>query len=155
SDPLLRQLADFRPNPNAVDRDELLFQAGRASAMTLVNRVATGREENLNDRARWSPHVRRWKHMSALLASLLVLTLIGWGGTDRPSPHTPSIELKRLQALAHTPVVPPFPHSPATPDPDSYVALMHAWNERGELPQPTAPSDSGPQPVPATAGNWR
>jgi hypothetical protein len=95
SEDVIRKLAGFSPAPPAVDRDELLFRAGRASA----------------------PSPRWWKRA---VAGLLVLQAVTVGllvrkPTPQPAATSPSGQT--------APEYQPEPGEP--PAPNSYLVLSH------------------------------
>lgn len=118
-DPLVHKLARFTPTSAAIDRDAMLFAAGRASA----------------------PGPVKWKLLAGLFGLTQLVTIAflvttsGAGGfrehidaiaTSPPSPQT-SGEGEALPSL-------------------SYLDLMNHWRS-GDLPRPEAISDNTP-PLP-------
>jgi hypothetical protein len=98
-DPTLARLARFSPAPPALDRDELLFQAGRASARP----------------------GRAWKSAVAVLVVAQVTTLALWlGSPSHPAP-VPGPETVR------TPTPSSAPASDHPLDASSYAALVR-WD---------------------------
>jgi hypothetical protein len=121
-DPLLGQLARFKPSSPAINRDELLFAMGRASA----------------------PKTRWWKFAVAVLTVCQVATLgiwvMGLPG-QMPSAVVPGKSVEPKHDLPTTP-------SPAiSPDTSgSYLEMVRRW-ERSGLPAPapvTDPEPAGP-----------
>lgn len=97
SEDVIRKLAGFTPAPPAVDRDELLFRAGRASA----------------------PSPRWWQRATAALLVTQVATLTLWLGLPyhRPTPVLPARETTPALDLG----------APETAAPTSYLILSHTW----------------------------
>jgi hypothetical protein len=93
SEPLAKHLSRFTPDGTGLDRDALLFAAGRASAR---------------------PN-RRWQALAAALAASQLLTLVClW-------PHTPPPSAPPA-TVAKQPTVAPEP-PPAAPDPSALSVL--------------------------------
>lgn len=105
-DPLLARLA--RLTPTAVDRDELLFRAGRASVRT----------------------PRRWQWACGVLALTQAVGLGLWA--TRPPERVVVFVAPAPPAVAPEPVAEPGP-SPE-PDPTSYLALTRVVLADGHLP---------------------
>ena len=131
-------LGRFTPDAGRLDRDEVLFQAGRASAASVV---------------------KSWKRVAiglalSQLATLGVLATVV-DGPDRPAPFVappapPVVEPEPRSA----PAVDPEPSRP--PDPNTYAALARAWADG--TPAVASPANvpdrsSPPRPV-LTAGGW-
>jgi hypothetical protein len=121
-DPLLGKLVRFTPHCAGVDRDELLFAAGRASA----------------------PKAHKWKLALAVLAICQVGTLAAWfaGVTVQKAPSIPLVKPAEQQKE-----VPDLPAPSAAPDPaGSYVEIVRQWEHDG-FPPPSSiadPMPSGP-----------
>lgn len=128
SDPLTDALARFTPTAR-LDRDEMLFRAGRASA---------GR-------------ARGWKIATGLLAISQALMLIGWLNLDR-SPPTPHPVSPPMSVPAET----DGPPLPEPYDPQSYIALVRNWEQDGLPPDQPPPVEAGLTRPPLTAADgWR
>ncbi len=126
NDPVARTLARFTPAPTGLDRDELLFRAGRASA---------GR-------------ARGWKLAAGLLAVTQAVTLTALlrrDGLPTAQPLTPP--------PVAAPEPPPAEESPPA-DPASYLVLSHGW-DGGALPASSSSPGSDRPARPLTAGGWR
>jgi hypothetical protein len=95
SEPLAERLSRFTPDATGLDRDTLLFAAGRASARPS----------------------RRWQAVAAVLAASQLLTLVClW-------PHTPPSSVPPIPiAVSEQPTVAPDP-PPAAPDPSALGVL--------------------------------
>ncbi len=129
-DPLTDALVRFTPTAR-LDRDEILFRAGRASA---------GR-------------ARGWKIATGLLAISQALMLIGWLSLDRspPTPHPVSPPLSVPAEADGPPPPPPEPY-----DPQSYIALARNWEQDGLPPDQPPSVEPGPIRPPLTAADgWR
>jgi hypothetical protein len=106
SEPLAERLSRFTPDGSGLDRDALLFAAGRAS-------VRPG---------------RRWKGLASVLAASQLLTLVFlW-------PHTPAAVPSVIPAPPVA-VEPPLP-SLAPADPRSWAVNRRMLNELDDLPPP-------------------
>lgn len=152
SNPFLQQLAAFRPNPDAVNRDELLYQAGRASALAIVNRITESREQRQLRQARFASGVRLWQGASAMLACLLLLCVAGWATTSSDRTRHPPVFVGRTSPQVES-IAPAS--SAKSADPVSYAALIHEWNERGSLPDLASFTDPSTPRTPVTAGQLR
>ena len=114
-DPLIASLNRFTPQASPIDRDELLFRAGRASART----------------------PRGWKLAVAALGISQML-LLGWIASTAPtSVAVPVIPAPPPPTVAP---VPPDSEPPSLPQ-YSYVELVRGW-EAGTIPAAT-PSEGG------------
>ncbi len=132
---LERRLEQWRPLPGSLDRDRMLFEAGRASA-----------------------RAESWGRLGAVLAASFALVAVGLGGLlvrERGHRHALEVTLaeRTREPVIADPVLPPLPSRPE-PAPDSYLALTRrilttglddppplASNARsGELPDRSAPS---------------
>jgi hypothetical protein len=118
-DSALGKLARFQPSATGIDRDAMLFAAGRASA-----------------------RLRRWKALAGLLAILQLGTACAWlivTHTGQPAQVAAPTSSPRTDLSE--PMSPVEPMSPA-----SYGGLAK-WRDRDELPAtPTLddPAPSGP-----------
>jgi hypothetical protein len=110
-DPVAGKLARFTPSSAGIDRDAILFAAGRASA----------------------PRARAWKLAAAALALTQAATLGVWfAGPRHDRPPVASVE-QRPEVSE--------PSRSAEPAPSgSYGDLVRRW-ERGELPPPAPVED--------------
>jgi hypothetical protein len=137
SEPILERMSRFTPDAGRLDRDALLFAAGRGSAR---------------------PN-RGWMTLAALLASTQVLSLVLlWPGASLPDGR-PGVAV----AVAPLPSPPPTLEARAPED----LASPGAWSARQRLLKPTAGDlpddtltliDSGPPlrvlgPLPASLLN--
>ncbi|HWG43410.1 MAG TPA: hypothetical protein VN688_11545 [Gemmataceae bacterium] len=87
SEPLAERLSRFTPDSTGLDRDALLFAAGRASAR---------------------PN-RRWMAIAGVLAVSQLLTLMAlWPRTPSAPINPPIVAVQPFE-----PVVPPTPHDPS------------------------------------------
>jgi hypothetical protein len=125
-DPALDKLARFSPAPTAIDRDELLFQAGRASA-----RAGNG-----------------WKALVALLLVTQAATLGMWlTNSGRSTPVPGSEVVVRPPTSSEAPdsggltLAPPLGRSPEPLDRSSYAALLR-W-DIDTMPTPPPAVSSG------------
>ena len=114
SESFAERLSRFTPDGSGLDRDALLFAAGRAS-------VRPG---------------RRWKAIAATLAASQLLTLLLlWPRTTThqgaDAPRSP---------FASAPAVALEPSSPALMDPHSWTVNRRFLDSAGDLP-PTASAD--------------
>lgn len=134
-DPTLDKLTRFTPAAGSLDRDELLFRAGRASAR---------------------PN-RGWKAATAGLAASQAVMLAVWVAGP-PQRSAPATEPVRAATRESKPV--PVPQPPAPPpvspgaEPSSYLVLSRDWG--GE--PPTRPAPAGPatgQGEPPLTARWR
>ncbi len=124
-DPTLDKLARFSPAPPlTIDRDELLFQAGRASAR--VGRV--------------------WKTAVALLVATQAATLGMWLLTPTGPATSPQTD-----ATAAMPATAPVPAPAQQLDPLSIAALLH-WDGDTLPPAPDAGPAGPVSPVLSVAG---
>jgi hypothetical protein len=116
-DPLTDALARFTPTTR-LDRDVLLFRAGRASA----------------------PKPRWWKRATALLLVTQAATLAVWlRPTPEPSPPPPH-EAVPAEGLSPD-------HDPAPLPPASYGALARAVEENGLPPLTPTPGETPDGPT--------
>jgi hypothetical protein len=129
-DPLLQKLARLTPSSSAIDRDALLFAAGRASA----------------------PRTNGWKILVVGLALSQAATLGLWfmtSGVDAlEQPAAPP-------AINQEELLPVSPESPIrqSVSPQSYASLTRRL-ERGGLPMPEPVADPLP-PQPALSADLR
>jgi hypothetical protein len=104
-DPLLGKLARFQPSAAGIDRDGMLFAAGRASA-----------------------RARRWKLLTGLLAVSQAATVCAWflvPRTAQPAQAVmPTVEFRSPDSE---------PSSVEPMSPASYGGLAH-WCDRDDLP---------------------
>ena len=124
----VERLRKFTPAAGRLDRDEVLFRAGRASART----------------------PRGWKVSCGVLAVSQAATLGLWWGT-RPTPPVPPMPPAVVVPDA-VPAPLPAPSGPApVVEPSSYLALSRSWNP--DAPPPPAPPSGPSRPErPLTAG---
>jgi hypothetical protein len=122
SEPLIERLSRFTPDSTGLDRDGLLFAAGRASARP----------------------GRRWKGLAAILAVSQVLTLVLlWPRPAPPSPDTP------IAAPAPPVVIEPAPL--ASEPPPLLVLRQQALATEGNLPSPVPVEAIAPSEPPLRA----
>jgi hypothetical protein len=126
SDPLAASLSKFTPDGSGLDRDALLFAAGRASV----------------------PPRRGWMALAAVLAAsqLATLTLLAF-----PSAHPPVVP---THGFAPTEYVTPAPSEKQAPSPDRdrYSPLRaQALAAEDKLPTPEAIEPMGPAEPPLHA----
>ncbi len=123
-DPLLGKMARMRPTTAGIDRDEMLFAAGRASA----------------------PRTSGWKLAFALLALSQAVTLTLWlagSHAERPAAIT---------AQPEGPVAPSS--SAVEPmSPESYGGLVSRWHGEELPPSPPVGDPFPPHPVLSVAGS--
>jgi hypothetical protein len=113
----LDKLARFTPAAGGLDRDELLFRAGRASART----------------------PRGWKVAAGVLATTQAATLALWlGGGSGPPPTAPT---------AVAPEAPPAPAYPAADPSSYLALSRSWDGEPPTRPAPAGPSGDRPGPV--------
>jgi hypothetical protein len=127
-DPVFDKLGRFTLDGSGIDRDEWLFQAGRASARTP-----------------WG-----WKAAVGVLLLTQTATMTVWLSASAPVSAPP-------MAPAPTPEAPAapvrVPDDVYRLDPDSYVVLLRTFDP--SAPPPLPPHDPLSEPaVPLTAG-WR
>ena len=101
---LERRLQRWRPLPGSLDRDRMLFDAGRASA-----------------------RAESWGRLGAALAASFALVAVGLGGLlvrERGYRHALEVTLaeRTREPVLADPAPPPLPSRPA-PARDSYLAL--------------------------------
>ncbi|WP_088251769.1 hypothetical protein [Fimbriiglobus ruber] len=127
-DPVANHLARFTPTSTGIDRDALLFAAGRASA-----RPARG----------W----RSWRTVAGLLALSQTATLAAWFASTPPaplpSPVAPDRDVVGPSLPADPPVLAPT-YTPEPMDPSSYGALVRRWEADDLPPPPSAAGVPGP-----------
>ncbi|HBI42220.1 MAG TPA: hypothetical protein DDY78_05090 [Planctomycetales bacterium] len=126
SEPFAERLSRFTPDRSGLDRDALLFAAGRAS-------VRPG---------------RRWKAMASALAASQLLTLVFlW-------PHTPhqGADAPRSPFAPALPVA-VEPPSPAPADSRSWAMSGRLLNELDDLPPPAASDSLVPDDPPLRASS--
>jgi hypothetical protein len=130
-DPALEKLARFSPAPAAIDRDELLFQAGRASA-----RAGNG-----------------WKTVAALLlvtqTATLGMLLTNPGRTTTGS-RTDMVLVPGPSSESPNPVA---ARSPEPSDRFSYAALQKWDLDTMPTPAPAVPSGSNGPVLSVSDGN--
>jgi hypothetical protein len=123
SQPFPERLSRFTPDAGTLDRDGLLYAAGRASAR---------------------PN-RGWIALAAVLAVTEVLTLVLlW-----PSPTPPVAQLPPPAVQPAAPPAPPEPPTSDSPDSPGVWSVRHNLleSEPGDRPEPANPVtviDSGP-----------
>ena len=111
SEPLAERLSRFTPAATGLDRDALLFAAGRASVR---------------------PH-RRWQLLAGMLAACQLVTLVSlWPRT--PSPLPTPMPLASHPATDRTPAEEPLPASPREWTPRTGLLSL-------DLDRPEPPSD--------------
>ena len=116
SEPLAERLSRFTPDAGELDRDALLFAAGRASARP----------------------GRRWKAVAGALAASQLLTLLFlWPRTPHQGADAPRSPLASTPSVA---VEPP----PAPSDPGSWATNWRMMNEPDDQP-PTVSDCSRPR----------
>jgi hypothetical protein len=130
-DPVLGKLAQFTPDRGHIDRDGLLFAAGRASA----------------------PKARGWKIAVFVLAISQAAILIVWiaGIQTTNPPLNPSV-----RSIDSQNGLPSSEPSTNVPDPaGSYVEIVRRW-ERDALPPPAPIADPNPpDPILSVAAGQR
>ncbi|HEY2783925.1 MAG TPA: hypothetical protein VGJ05_03035 [Fimbriiglobus sp.] len=125
SDPVIGKLARFTPE-SALDRDALLFQAGRASVRT--------------------PGMWKWAVATLTVSQVFTLALLLGGGTPKPRPASP-VEPVATESLQPDPT--------SIPEPISYAVLIRNFDPDAPPKFPSSGGGAkGPQPAPFTAG-WR
>src|SRR5581483_231977 len=123
TDPVARTLARFTPTAAGIDRDELLFAAGRASA----------------------PGPRWWKRATAALLVTQATTLTAW---LRPAPDRPPAPALAAPAA---PEPPPAP-APLPPNSyGAFVRAVGADGLPPSAPAPGDPPADGPPLTAASA----
>ncbi len=151
--PLERSLASLQPVPAAIDRDEVLFQAGRAAAVA-------------DQAAKQTSRLRVWQLATAALLVMSLTTTTLWlavrqhdeGGRKavaRPQGHSPTVEPKKANTLVDDSVPEadavdrPLLEAPAS----GYLALRQFVLRNGAeaLPAPAAASATQTPRLPA----WR
>jgi hypothetical protein len=116
SEPIIERLTQFTPDGSGIDRDALLFAAGRASAR---------------------PN-RRWHLVCAALVTTQLLTL-GLAFWPRPVDHLPGRALPRIPVVRAAPLSPGSPPGPGTAP--LWQQRNLAITTDGKLPMP-APIDN-------------
>ena len=134
SEPLVERLSRFTPDSTGLDRDALLFAAGRASAR---------------------PN-RRWLALAGTLAASQVLTLaLLWPRGIAPTPVPPGRPEPPVAVTAPAPPLPsPLPEAPPAPrDPSEVWALRdRVLAAEGNLSAPAAVEPMTPADPPLCAG---
>ncbi len=121
------RLARFTPAAGRLDRDEILFQAGRASA----------------------PTPRVWK---LAVAGLIVSNLVALAPRPAPPSPVPVADAPRSEPVELPAAAPP--ESPGVvPHPSSYLALSRRWDGADPPPAPVPAGPAAPTPKPLTAGS--
>jgi DNA polymerase-3 subunit gamma/tau len=126
-EPLEERLSRLTPDATGLDRDALLFAAGRASVRP----------------------ARRWQAAAGLLAASQLVTLaLFW---PRPAPPSP---MPVPAPVAERPVIvkPPEPEPQPPPDP-SELGVLRAYmlSDKGDLPAPAPIENLVPDPPPLRA----
>jgi hypothetical protein len=121
SDPLAERLSRFTPDAGRLDRDALLFAAGRASARP----------------------GRRWQALAGVLAlsQLATLLLFLW-------PHTPN---QGVAAPRSPVAPPPVAGQPPPAQPGTWAANWRVPDRPDEIPQPPAADSLVPDDPPLRA----
>jgi hypothetical protein len=107
---LEQQLARFRPAPIALERDKMLFEAGRASALA-----------------------ERRGRLGMSMAAIFALIAVGFGGLfvrERARLLALEVRLKTdtREVVRQTPSTSPIPDRPYRPiEPDSYLSLTRQF----------------------------
>jgi hypothetical protein len=123
SEPLAERLSRFTPDGSGLDRDALLFAAGRASARP----------------------GRRWKAVAGVLAASQLLTLVFlW-------PRTP-VAVPSVSPTPPVAIEPSSP-SAAPADPGSWTMNLRILNALDDLPPPTASDSLVPDDPPLRASS--
>jgi hypothetical protein len=123
SEPFAERLSRFTPDGSGLDRDALLFAAGRASARP----------------------GRRWRAVAGALAASQLLTLLFlW-------PHTPPAVLS-VPPAPPVAVEPPSP-SPAPAGSRSWAMSRRLLNEPDDLPPPAVSDSLVPDDPPLRASS--
>jgi hypothetical protein len=122
-DPVFDKLGRFTPVGSGIDRDEWLYQAGRASVRA----------------------PRAWKWVAALLAASQSLTIAGWIGLRQ------SREPEPVPAATPSPA-PVSPNVPYLADPDSIGSLARSFDPDTPPPLPRSDGPVPPEAV-LTAGS--
>jgi hypothetical protein len=122
-DPVFDKLGRFTPDASGLDRDEWLFQAGRASV----------------------PAPRAWKWLAALLAATQLLTIAGWLGLRQ------SRQPELVPAATASPA-PESPTDPYRAEPDSIGSLARSFDPDNPPPLPRLEGPVPPEAV-LTAGS--
>ena len=126
SEPILERLNRFTPDAGRLDRDALLFAAGRAS-------VRPG---------------RRWQAVAAVLAASQLLTLgLLWPRMPRQGPDAPR------PPVISTPPVGVEPPSPTPADAPSWAAHWRLLSDPDHLPAPAASDSLVPDDPPLRASS--
>jgi hypothetical protein len=122
SEPLLERLSRFTPDTGTLDRDGLLYAAGRASAR---------------------PN-RGWIALAAALAASQLITLVVlW---PRPAPPVAQLPPPAVQPAAPSPAEPPTSDSPESPGVWSVRHNLQDsdFGDRSAAASPDTVIDSGP-----------
>lgn len=125
-DPCIDKLARFTPNPAALDRDALLFNAGRTSVKSS----------------------RVWPILTVVLGMSQVMTLIFFWQESAPIMQPVSPGTTPAYMLPASEVSPVLPASPIDP---SLWTLQHRWLDQTEIPPvPPAAENTVDSPPPLT-----
>jgi len=124
---VIAKLGQFTP-ASGLDRDELLFRAGRASA----------------------PSPRLWKIAAGLLAVGQLVTAATWIAWPRPEPTI-------VRVPVETPLNEPTDYHPlptGKPGASSYFVMSRSVSD-GALPMPEPSGDSSAEPSVVLTAGWR
>ena len=126
---MIEKLTRFTP-VTTLNRDELLFAAGRASAR--------------------SPRIWKWLVGGLALSQSVTLAAGCWLTPVASSPFVPTMAVEATPLL-----IPETPQAPAslTPDPSSYLELSRRMTDDGFPRSAPAPNETGPVSPPLTAGS--
>lgn len=127
---MIDKLSRFTP-VTTLNRDEMLFQAGRASVR--------------------NPRIWKWLVGGLALSQSVTLAAWFWLTPVTNSPVVPTLAVEATPLLI--PETPPqVPVSP-TPDPSSYIELSRRMTDDGFPRLTPVPNETGPVSPPLTAGS--
>ncbi len=127
---MIDKLTRFTP-VTTLNRDEMLFQAGRAS----------GR----------SPRIWKWLVGGLTLSQTVMLAAWFWLTPVTSSPVVPAMAVEATPLLI--PETPPQAPASPTPDPSSYLELSRHMSDDGFPRSAPGPNETGPVSPPLTAGS--
>ncbi len=127
---MIDKLSRFTP-VTALNRDEMLFQAGRASVRP--------------------PRIWKWLVGGLTLSQSVTLAAWFWLTPITSNPVVPTLVVEATPLLI--PETPPRAPASLTPDPSSYLELSRRMTDDGFPRSAPGPNETGPVSPPLTAGS--
>ena len=127
---MIDKLTQFTP-VTTLNRNEMLFQAGRASVRT--------------------PRIWKWLVGGLALSQSATVAAWFWLTPVTSSPVVPTLVVEATPLLI--PETPPQAPASLTPDPSSYLELSRRMTDDGFPRSAPVPNDIGPVSPPLTAGS--